>query len=77
MTIGGLEYFLLLIFVGTNTGLNLSGGSSLFGQQKAGSLFGNTGNNTSFNNPGAFGSSNFGINSNIISGAGVGLLNGG
>ncbi|XP_012217704.1 nuclear pore complex protein Nup98-Nup96 isoform X3 [Linepithema humile] len=63
--------------LGTNTGLSLSGGSSLFGQQKPGSLFGNTGNNTTFNNPGTFGSSNFGINSNMMSGTGMGLISGG
>ncbi|XP_011861839.1 PREDICTED: nuclear pore complex protein Nup98-Nup96 isoform X3 [Vollenhovia emeryi] len=63
--------------LGTNTGLSLGGGSSLFGQQKPGSLFGNTGNNTTFNNPGTFGSSTFGTGSNMMSGTGVGLLNGG
>ncbi|XP_077255171.1 nuclear pore complex protein Nup98-96 isoform X1 [Temnothorax americanus] len=63
--------------LGTNTGLSLGGGSSLFGQQKPGSLFGNTGNNTTFNNPGTFGSSTFGTSSNMMSGTGVGLLNGG
>lgn len=61
----------------TNTGLNLNSGSSLFGQQKPGSLFGNTGNNTTFNNPGTFGSSTFGTSSNMMSGTGMGLLNGG
>ncbi|KAL6257420.1 hypothetical protein P5V15_010992 [Pogonomyrmex californicus] len=63
--------------LGTNTGLNLGGGSSLFGQQKPGSLFGNTANNTTFNNPGTFGSSTFGTGSNMMSGTGMGLLNGG
>lgn len=63
--------------LGTNTGLNLTGGTSLFGQQKSGGLFGNTGNNTTFNNPGSFGTSTFGTNSNIMSGMGTGLLNGG
>lgn len=67
----------MLIIIGTNTGLSLSGGSSLFGQQKPGNLFGNTGNNTTFNNPGTFGSSNFGINSNMMSGTGMGLISGG
>ncbi|KAL0126104.1 hypothetical protein PUN28_004910 [Cardiocondyla obscurior] len=63
--------------LGTNTGLNLGSGSSLFGQQKPGSLFGNPGNNTTFNNSGAFGASTFGTNSNMMSGTGMGLLNGG
>ncbi|XP_036147663.1 nuclear pore complex protein Nup98-Nup96 isoform X2 [Monomorium pharaonis] len=63
--------------LGTNTGLSLGGNSSLFGQQKPGSLFGNTGNNTTFNNPGSFGPSTFGTSSNMISGTGIGLLNGG
>ncbi|XP_032667417.1 nuclear pore complex protein Nup98-Nup96 isoform X2 [Odontomachus brunneus] len=63
--------------LGTNTGLNLGGGTSLFGQQKPGSLFGNTGSNTTFNNPGSFGTSTFGTNSNMMSGIGAGLLNGG
>ncbi|EZA58163.1 hypothetical protein DMN91_011854 [Ooceraea biroi] len=63
--------------LGTNTGLSLGGGSSLFGQQKPGSLFGNTGSNATFNNSGTFGSSTFGTNSNIMSGTGMGLLNGG
>jgi len=67
----------LLYYAGTNTGLNLSGGSSLFGQQKPGNLFGNTGSNTTFNNPGTFGSSTFGTNSNVMSGTGMSLLNGG
>lgn len=62
--------------LGTNTGLSL-GSSSLFGQQKPGSLFGNTGNNTTFNNPGTFGSSTFGTSSNMMSGTGMSLLNGG
>lgn len=66
-----------IYIIGTNTGLSLGGGSSLFGQQKPGTLFGNTGNNTTFNNPGTFGSSTFGTNSNMISGTGMGLLNGG
>ncbi|XP_025995170.1 nuclear pore complex protein Nup98-Nup96 isoform X2 [Solenopsis invicta] len=63
--------------LGTNTGLNLGSGSSLFGQQKPGSLFGNTGNNMTFNNPGTFGSSTFGASSNMMSGTGMGLINGG
>ncbi|XP_014482996.1 PREDICTED: nuclear pore complex protein Nup98-Nup96 isoform X2 [Dinoponera quadriceps] len=63
--------------LGTNTGLNLGGGTSLFGQQKPGSLFGNTGSNTTFNNPGSFGTSTFGTNSNMMSGLGTNLLNGG
>ncbi|KYM94718.1 Nuclear pore complex protein Nup98-Nup96 [Cyphomyrmex costatus] len=63
--------------LGTNTGLNLSGGSSLFGQQKPGSLFGNAGNNTTFNTSGTFGSSTFGTNSNMISGTGMNSLGGG
>ncbi|XP_011153337.1 nuclear pore complex protein Nup98-Nup96 isoform X2 [Harpegnathos saltator] len=63
--------------LGTNTGLNLGGGTSLFGQQKPGSLFGNTGSNTTFNNPGSFGTSTFGTNSNMMAGIGTGLLNGG
>lgn len=66
-----------MYIIGTNTGLNLGSGSSLFGQQKPGTLFGNTGNNTTFNNPGTFGSSSFGTSSNMISGTGMGLLNGG
>ncbi|XP_050452741.1 nuclear pore complex protein Nup98-Nup96 [Cataglyphis hispanica] len=63
--------------LGTNTGLSLNTGSSLFGQQKPGSLFGNTGSNTTFNNPGTFGSSTFGTSSNMMSGTGMSLLNGG
>lgn len=63
--------------LGTNTGLNLGGGSTLFGQQKPGGVFGNTGNTTTFNNPGSFGTSfAFGANSNTMSGQGTGLLNG-
>lgn len=69
--------YICICIIGTNTGLNLGGGSSLFGQQKPGSLFGNTGNNTTFNNPGTFGSSSFGTNSNMMSGTGVNLLIGG
>ncbi|KYQ46936.1 Nuclear pore complex protein Nup98-Nup96, partial [Trachymyrmex zeteki] len=61
----------------TSTGLNLSGGSSLFGQQKPGSLFGNAGNNTTFNTSGTFGSSTFGTTSNMISGTGMSSLSGG
>lgn len=69
---------LLQYYTGTNTGLNLGSGTSLFGQQKPGSLFGNTGSNTTFNNPGSFGTSTFGsTNSNMISGMGTGLFNGG
>ncbi|XP_012057062.1 PREDICTED: nuclear pore complex protein Nup98-Nup96 [Atta cephalotes] len=63
--------------LGTSTGLNLSGGSSLFGQQKSGSLFGNAGNNTTFNTSGTFGSSTFGTTSNMISGTGMSSLSGG
>jgi len=59
--------------IGTNTGLSLGGGSSLFGQQKPGSLFGNN----TFNNPGTFGSSTFGTSSNMMSGTGMNLFNGG
>ncbi|KYM75978.1 Nuclear pore complex protein Nup98-Nup96 [Atta colombica] len=62
--------------LGTSTGLNLSGGSSLFGQ-KSGSLFGNAGNNTTFNTSGTFGSSTFGTTSNMISGTGMSSLSGG
>lgn len=66
-----------MLCVGANTGLNLSGGTSLFGQQKPGGLFGNPGSNTTFNNPGSFGTPTFGTNSNMMSGIGTGLLNGG
>jgi len=65
------------MYIGTSTGLNLSGGSSLFGQQKSGSLFGNAGNNTTFNTSGTFGSSTFGTTSNMISGTGMSSLSGG
>ncbi|XP_076223449.1 nuclear pore complex protein Nup98-96 isoform X2 [Nomia melanderi] len=63
--------------LGTNTGLTLGSGSTLFGQQKPGSLFGNTGNNTTFNSSSSFGSSTFGTNSNVGTGMGMGLLGAG
>nr|XP_050853044.1 nuclear pore complex protein Nup98-Nup96 isoform X1 [Vespula vulgaris] len=63
--------------LGTNTGLNLGGSSTLFGQQKPSGVFGNTGNTTTFNNPGSFGTSfSFGTNNNTMSGQGTGLLSG-
>ncbi|XP_017760409.1 PREDICTED: nuclear pore complex protein Nup98-Nup96 isoform X3 [Eufriesea mexicana] len=62
--------------LGTNTGL-LGSGSTLFGPQKAGGLFGNTGNNTTFNTSGSFGSSTFGTNTNVGTGIGTGLLGAG
>ncbi|XP_047352980.1 nuclear pore complex protein Nup98-Nup96 isoform X1 [Vespa velutina] len=63
--------------LGTNTGLNLGGSSTLFGQQKPSGVFGNTGNTTTFNNPGSFGGSfSFGANNNTMSGQGTGLLSG-
>ncbi|KZC05431.1 Nuclear pore complex protein Nup98-Nup96 [Dufourea novaeangliae] len=63
--------------LGTNTGLTLGGGSTLFGQQKPGSLFGNTGSNTTFNPSASFGSSTFGSNANVGTGIGMGLLGAG
>ncbi|XP_076648860.1 nuclear pore complex protein Nup98-96 isoform X2 [Halictus rubicundus] len=63
--------------LGTNTGLTLGSGSTLFGQQKPGGLFGNTGNNATFNPSSSFGSSTFGTNSNVGTGMGMGLLGAG
>ncbi|XP_076167828.1 nuclear pore complex protein Nup98-96 isoform X2 [Ptiloglossa arizonensis] len=63
--------------LGTNTGLTMGSGSTLFGQQKPGGLFGNTGNNTTFNTTASFGSSTFGTNSNMGTGIGMGLLGAG
>ncbi|XP_026668597.1 nuclear pore complex protein Nup98-Nup96 isoform X2 [Ceratina calcarata] len=63
--------------LGTNTGLTLGGGSTLFGQQKTGGLFGNTGNNTNFNTSSSFGTSTFGNNANVGTGLGMGLLGAG
>ncbi|XP_017793152.1 PREDICTED: nuclear pore complex protein Nup98-Nup96 [Habropoda laboriosa] len=63
--------------LGTNTGLTLGSGSTLFGQQKPGGLFGNTGNNATFNTSASFGSSTFGTNSNVGTGIGMGLLGAG
>nr|XP_034193442.1 nuclear pore complex protein Nup98-Nup96 [Osmia lignaria] len=60
--------------LGTNTGLTLGSGTSLFGQQKPGGLFGNTGGNTTFNSSASFGSSTFGTNLNVGSGVGMGLI---
>ncbi|KAK1124571.1 hypothetical protein K0M31_005949 [Melipona bicolor] len=57
--------------LGTNTGLPLGGGSTLFGQQKSGSFFGNTGNNATS------GFSTFGSNANVGTGIGTGLLGAG
>ncbi|XP_066587580.1 nuclear pore complex protein Nup98-Nup96 isoform X2 [Prorops nasuta] len=63
--------------LGTNTSLNLTGGTSLFGQQKPGGLFGTT-SNTAFNTPGTFGTSSvFGANTNSGTGLGLGSLGGG
>lgn len=55
----------------------LGSGSTLFAQQKPGGLFGNTGNNATFNTAGTFGSSTFGTNTNIGTGIGTGLLGAG
>ncbi|CAK9815503.1 Nuclear pore complex protein Nup98-Nup96 [Anthophora plagiata] len=63
--------------LGTNTGLTLGSGSTLFGQQKPGGLFGNTGNNATFNTSASFGSSTFGNNSNVGTSIGMGLLGAG
>lgn len=63
--------------LGTNTSLMLGSGSTLFAQQKPGGLFGNTGNNATFNTAGTFGSSTFGTNTNIGTGIGTGLLGAG
>nr|XP_033206829.1 nuclear pore complex protein Nup98-Nup96 isoform X2 [Bombus vancouverensis nearcticus] len=63
--------------LGTNTGLMLGSGSTLFGQQKSGGLFGNSGNNAPFNTSGTFGSSTFGNNTNVGTGIGTGLLGAG
>ncbi|XP_003699361.2 nuclear pore complex protein Nup98-96 isoform X2 [Megachile rotundata] len=60
--------------LGTNTGLPLGGGNTLFGQQKPGGLFGNTGSNTTFNSSTSFGSSTFGTGLNVGSGIGMGLV---
>ncbi|XP_076670713.1 nuclear pore complex protein Nup98-96 isoform X2 [Andrena cerasifolii] len=60
--------------LGTNTGLTLGSGSTLFNQQKPGGLFGSTGNNTTFNTSTSFGSSTFGTNSNVGNGIGMGSL---
>ncbi|KOX79242.1 Nuclear pore complex protein Nup98-Nup96 [Melipona quadrifasciata] len=57
--------------LGTNTGLPLGSGSTLFGQQKSGSFFGNTGNNATS------GFSTFGSNANVGTGIGTGLLGAG
>ena len=64
--------------LGTNTGLNLGGGTSLFNQQKPGGLFGSTGNTTGFNNTGGFGTSTgFGTGGNTMSSFGANLMSGG
>ncbi|XP_033343033.1 nuclear pore complex protein Nup98-96 isoform X1 [Megalopta genalis] len=63
--------------LGANTGLTLGSGSTLFGQQKPGGLFGNTGSNATFNPSSSFGSSTFGTNSNVGTGMGMGLLGAG
>lgn len=55
----------------------LGSGSTLFGQQKSGGLFGNSGNNAPFNTSGTFGSSTFGNNTNVGTGIGTGLLGAG
>lgn len=55
----------------------LGSGSTLFAQQKPGGLFGNTGNNATFNTAGTFGSSTFGTNTNVGTGIGTGLLGAG
>lgn len=57
----------------------LGSGSTLFGQQKSGGFFGNTGGNnaTTFNASGSFGSSTFGSNANVGTGIGTGLLGAG
>ncbi|XP_053983481.1 nuclear pore complex protein Nup98-Nup96 isoform X4 [Hylaeus volcanicus] len=60
--------------LGTNTGLTLGSGSTLFGQQKPGGLFGAPGTNTTFNTTASFGSSTFGTNSNMGTGMGMSLL---
>lgn len=72
-------YFILfnLFNLGTNTSLMLGSGSTLFAQQKPGGLFGNTGNNATFNTAGTFGSSTFGTNTNVGTGIGTGLLGAG
>ncbi|XP_076757101.1 nuclear pore complex protein Nup98-96 isoform X2 [Xylocopa sonorina] len=63
--------------LGTNTGLTLGSGSTLFGPQKPGGLFGNTGNNATFNTSAPFGTLTFGTNANVGTGIGMGLLNAG
>ena len=64
--------------LGTNTGLNLGGGTSLFNQQKPGGLFGSANTGTGFNSTGGFGASTgFGGGTSTLPSFGTNLMGGG